>query len=140
MHCRGCLAAACFSLLCSLQVSMPMLLTAVFTLALQMVFVVKPVPKAATHAATRLPIVDQIVDMVRGGRLWRLHSTACTQRRSSPSHPVFEPPHPQVSNIVIIKAAIERFTLSGRLRVSLRPLMNQLPLIGSGAQGAAACL
>ncbi len=39
-----------------------------FTLApLQMVFVVKPVPKAATHAATRLPIVDQIVDMVRGG-------------------------------------------------------------------------
>lgn len=36
---------------------------------------------------------------------------------------------------MIIKAAIERFTLSGRLRVSLRPLMNQLPLIGSGAQG-----
>lgn len=41
---------------------------------------------------------------------------------------------------MIIKAAIERFTLSGRLRVTLRPLMNQLPLIGSGgwAQGAGA--
>ncbi len=43
--------------------------------------------------------------------------------------------HRQVSNIVIIKAAIERFTLSGRMRVTLRPLMNQLPLIGSGGGG-----
>jgi hypothetical protein len=41
----------------------------------------------------------------------------------------------QVSNLVIIKAGIQRLTMNGRLRLTLRPLMSQLPLIGSGAGG-----
>ncbi|KAL4444585.1 hypothetical protein ABPG77_002402 [Micractinium sp. CCAP 211/92] len=62
-------------------------------------FVVKPVPKAATHAATRLPVFSQLVDMI--------------------------------SNIVIIKVAVENMTLNGRLRLTLRPLLGNLPLVGS---------
>lgn len=44
-----------------------------------MVFVVKPVPKAATHAATRLPIIDQVVDMVRRASSSQLSWTRLAQ-------------------------------------------------------------
>lgn len=51
------------------------------------------------------------------------------------------PRHPrpaQVSNAVAIKAAAEKLTMSGRLRVTLRPLMARLPLIGAGGRGQGA--
>lgn len=39
----------------------------------------------------------------------------------------------QLSNLVVIKAACERVTLNGRLRLTMRPLSPQLPLFGAGA-------
>ncbi|PSC68066.1 Extended synaptotagmin-3 isoform A [Micractinium conductrix] len=36
-----------------------------------------------------------------------------------------------LSNTVVIKASMERLTLQGRLRVMLRPLISQVPLIGA---------
>ncbi|KAL4853047.1 Synaptotagmin-2 [Chlorella vulgaris] len=62
-------------------------------------FIVKPVPRAAAHAVTRLPVAQQLVDVL--------------------------------SNLVVIKAACERVTLNGRLRLTLRPLSRQLPLFGA---------
>lgn len=60
---------------------------------------VKPVPRSASHAVTRLPVLAQLMDAL--------------------------------SNLVVIKAAVERMTMHGRLRLTLRPLMSQLPLIGA---------
>lgn len=36
---------------------------------------------------------------------------------------------------MVIKAAVENMTMNGRLRLTLRPLMGSLPLVGSGAGG-----
>jgi hypothetical protein len=38
-------------------------------------FVVKPVPRAAAHAVTRLPVAQQLVDVVGPAWGWQLVST-----------------------------------------------------------------
>lgn len=78
------------------------------------------------------------------GERWLLD--ACWTRRSPPmpvpccwpAQTLPAPPRPalslpQVSKVVAIKAAAESLTMTGRLRVTLRPLLNRLPLLGAGA-------
>ncbi len=59
------------------------------------------------------------------------HYSALTKSRHLPCPLVC--PTCQISNIVIIKVAVENMTLNGRLRLTLRPLLGNLPLVGSGA-------
>lgn len=96
--------------------------------ASNLTFVVKPVPKGAQHAITRLPVAQQLVDAVSP-----LHCKVWV-RSTSPAHMNLQPslPSPQLSNVVVIKAAVENFSLTGRLRLTLRPLFCKLPLVGSG--------
>lgn len=83
--------------------------------------VVKPVPKAAAHAATRVPVAQQLVDLVSAQ--WKapqavLLLTVCAAQ--------------QISNVVAIKAALERLAMKGRVRLTFKPLSNMLPLVGAG--------
>lgn len=47
-----------------------------------------------------------------------------------PDLPLAGPLLDMLSNAVVVKASIERWTVSGRLRIKLRPLLSDVPIIG----------
>lgn len=57
-----------------------------------------------------------------------------------PDMPLAGPLLSVLSNAVVIKAAIERWNVSGRLRLRLRPLLSAPPLVGGVQVGQGARL